>query len=46
MKTEEQMKREQRKHFWIGVGEALLPLLVGCTVGYAVAKILMLAILI
>lgn len=46
MKTEEQMKREQRKHFWIGVGEALLPLLVGCIVGYTVAKVLIIANLI
>lgn len=46
MKTEEQLKREQRKHFWIGVAEALLPLLVGCIVGYAFAKVLIISNLI
>ena len=46
MRTEEQMKKEMRKHFWIGVVDVLLPILIGCIVGYAVAKIIILTNLI
>ena len=46
MRTEEQMKKEMRKHMWIGVAKALLPLIAGGIIGFVVGKIVILANLI
>lgn len=33
-------KSEERKHFWIGFGKMSGSLLIGCTVGYFIGKLL------
>lgn len=39
MRTEQEQKRLERKYFWIGVWEALLPMIVGGIMGSVIAQI-------